>query len=64
MLANFGRMMGGEGMMWGGHMGGWFFFWGLYLLACVVSFVVFFWLMFRITWALEAMAKAKEEGKA
>lgn len=58
-------MMGGPGGHYYGHMGGWWFFgFGLYALLCVAAVIIFFWLMFRITWALEAIAKAKEEGKA
>lgn len=63
-FADYGGMMGGPGMMWGGgHMGGWVLLWGLYSLLCVVGIVIFFWLMFRMTWALETIAKAKGEGK-
>lgn len=58
----------GRGMMgygYGHPMGGWWFFgFGLYALLCLAGVIIFFWLMFRITWALEAMAKAKGEGKA
>lgn len=58
-------MMGGPGGQYYGHMGGWWFFgFGLYALLCVAGVIIFFWLMFRITWALEAIAKGKEEGKA
>lgn len=58
-------MMSGPGGQYYGHMGGWWFFgFGLYALLCVAGVIIFFWLMFRITWALEAIAKAKGEGKA
>ncbi len=66
-FANYEGGMG-RGMMgygYGHPMGGWWFFgFGLYALLCVAGVIIFFWLMFRITWALEAIAKAKEEGKA
>lgn len=51
--------MGGPGM-WRGHMGGGgFLFFGFFGLLYVIGVVLFFWLLFRITWALEAIAKAK-----
>lgn len=58
-LADYGETMGGPGM-WRGHMGGGgFLFFGFFGLLYVIGVVLFFWLLFRITWALEAIAKAK-----
>lgn len=60
VFADYGGMMGGTGMGWGGHMGGvWFLGFGLYAILCLAAAIVFFWLMFRAVWALEAIAKAK-----
>ena len=61
VFADYGGMMGGTGMGWGGHMSGmWFLGFGLYAILCLAAMVVFFWLMFRITRALEAMARSEE----
>lgn len=61
-MGHFGEM-GSRGMMWQGHMAG-FFFCGFFGLLYLTGVIVFFWLLFRITWALEAIAKAKTEGSA
>ena len=62
VFADYGGMMGGTGMGGGGHMGGmWFLGFGLYAILCLSAVIVFFWLMFRMVWALEAIAKAKGE---
>lgn len=62
-FADYGGIMGGTGMGWGGHMGGfWFLGFGLYAILCLTAVIVFFWLMFRITWAIETIARS-EEGK-
>jgi hypothetical protein len=56
------NMMDGEsGMMmsWGNHMGGRLFM-GLFGLLYLVGVVLFFCLLFRITRALETIAKAKK----
>lgn len=53
--------MGGRGMMWHWPMAGLFFF-GFFGLIYLTGITVFFWLLFRIAWALEAIAKAKTEG--
>lgn len=59
-LADYSETMGGQGMMWRGHTGGCsFLFFGFFGLLYVTGFVLFFWLLFRITWALEAIARAK-----
>lgn len=63
-MADYGGMTGSSGMVWGGHMGGaWSVFAGFYALFFLLGVIIFFWLMFRITWALESMAKVKEQGK-
>lgn len=63
-LADYEGAMGPR-MMWRGHpMGMWFVGFGIYALLCFAAVIIFFWLMFRITWALEAIAKAKGETKA
>lgn len=58
-LAHYGEM-GGRGMMWHWPMAGFFFF-GFFGLIYLTGIIVFFWLLFRITWALEAIAKAKAD---
>lgn len=59
-MANYRGMMEGQYMMWGGH--GWvLLIHGFYMLFYLVILILFFWLLFRMTKALEVIAKSKKK---
>lgn len=52
-------MMGGQGMMGPWATGGYAIFFGFYWVIKVIVVAIVLWLLFRITNALETIAKAK-----